>query len=93
MALWVEVAPEEPFIGPPHPGACVDGMESHVWTLVIEEGCLSLHCPACRLCDVGMEYVPMEMWSGEFQVKLSFHHEHHYDGDVDAYMDIQPEVL
>lgn len=89
---WMEFTPEEPTYGPPHPGACVDGMISHIWTLTIEEGRVSL-VSGCKLCDFGMdEYVPLEMWSGEFPVKIDFITQHEYSGEADTYMEIEPDT-
>lgn len=66
----------EPEQGPPKPLACVDGIESHVWDMFIEEGQVTLIAD-CHLCTEGITAVDPEAWASSepFRVRLSVQRE------------------
>lgn len=83
-------------LGPPKPWRCVDGYESHKWTLAIEEGRVVLHTD-CELCCSGLAD-----WSADddmlFQmepitVRLAVEHDQGnppYGIDPYAWIDVTP---
>lgn len=77
---------------PPHPGRCVDGPESHVWAMAIEESTISLHCD-CQLCDVGMEeWFPEYFFtSDDIPVRIEFFNDS-YGDDVNVYWHITHNI-
>jgi hypothetical protein len=90
---WIEFTPEEPPIGPEKPLSCVDGWQSHTWTLDISEGCASVSTKECRLCDDGVSLgLFPEYLNGSFPVTLSLYTEFHgaYGEECDGWWDVVP---
>ena len=92
---WVELDPYDPSFSPLHgpmkPWRCVDGWESHEWTMALEESRPTFACD-CRLCHDGLHEALADEIEVEFPavaVKPSLVIEH-YGDDVYQWIDVTP---
>ena len=89
---WVFCEPPETPIGPEKPWSCVNGWQSHIWTLSIEEGSLGLSTAECRICNDGASMIHPEELAGDLPVTLTLHKELYgpYGTDLDAWWELCP---
>ena len=91
-AHWEIVPPTPDFIGPPAPLACEAGWTSHTYTLLIQDGAMSLSTDECPACNRGIQDLEWEYLQGEFPVRLTFNKETHgyYNPEIDVWWEIEP---